>query len=258
MDLGTSIEALLAYATSIWPLVIRLGLANGGALAEAAGWIQPLRSYQPDAPAWRRIARNTGLHLGWLVVSRAATLGLGYLLAERISQQSNLMSWLGLTDGWRVAAGVVLMDFFTYGFHVIEHKVPWIWRFHQLHHLDPHVDLSTALRKHPLAAVFTNISITLFMVSLGIPFFSVALYAIIGDLFGLLGHSNSLWLHQNRRWFRRLGLVAPSDHKVHHSTQRDQTDSNFGQVWIIWDRIFGTYCQHDEPDFDYGVEPAKR
>ena len=144
-----------------------------------------------------------------------------------------------------VLLGVLLLDLCGgYCIHRIEHHLPFLWRFHIVHHADKNVDVTTGLRHHPAETIF-RLSAKLFAVWFGgIPIGVVFLYQMISVFF-------TQWTHANLRSYRKLDhllsyvFVTPNMHKVHHHHQKPLTDTNYGNVFSIWDRLFGTFVEVD-------------
>lgn len=148
---------------------------------------------------------------------------------------------------------VVVMDFWTYVAHVSLHKVPAFWRFHRVHHADPVVDVTTHIRQHPGEGLIRYGFLAAAAIPLGAPPAAFALYRLWGALFSVLEHANigvPQWLDS------ALSLVTtwPNLHKVHHSRHRAQTDSNYSNLFSVWDRLFGTFTpSRVGAQIDYGL-----
>ena len=142
----------------------------------------------------------------------------------------------------------------AYLVHFIEHKVPWMWKFHVVHHSDVNVDVTTGLRHHPGETVFrilfTILGIYVSGASIGI----VMLYQSISVLFAHITHAN-IGLPRSLDIVISYVFVTPNMHKVHHHFQLPLTDKNYGNIFSIWDRIFGTYHSvKDSKSIVYGID----
>ena len=142
----------------------------------------------------------------------------------------------------------------AYLVHLVEHKVPWMWKFHVVHHSDENVDVTTGLRHHPGETVFrilfTILGIYISGASIGI----VMLYQSISVLFAHLTHAN-VGLPQTLERVISYVFVTPNMHKVHHHFQLPLTDKNYGNIFSIWDRIFGTFhSANDSGSIVYGID----
>lgn len=143
----------------------------------------------------------------------------------------------------------VALDFSVWLEHVIFHKVPLLWRIHRMHHADPDIDLTTALRFHPLEILISMAMKALLVVALGAPALAVLIFEAVLNGGAMFNHSNvrlPLWLDAV---LRRV-IVTPDMHRVHHSVLRRETDSNYGFNLALWDRLFGTYVPQPERGHD--------
>ena len=145
---------------------------------------------------------------------------------------------------WWIAIPLSLaaLDLTLYGYHVACHKLPWLWRFHRVHHLDLEVDATTAFRAHPfefLSSQFLKLAI---VYALGAPAVAVLAYEILLNVFAMFSHSN-VRLSETVDRVARLLVVTPDMHRIHHSTYQPETDSNYGVMIPLWDRLFGTYTE---------------
>jgi len=161
-------------------------------------------------------------------------------------QQVHLPFWLNLI------VGVALFDLTSYWFHRLAHKTPLLWRLHRVHHSDTTMDSSTFFRGHPLEIlVFGNASIIAVAI-FGMDMLSFGLYLFIFIPFAFLEHANltfPAWLNKT------VGLifVTPDFHKVHHEQDQHYTDSNFSDIFIIWDRLFGTFKSKPVTEIKFGL-----
>lgn len=143
--------------------------------------------------------------------------------------------------GWVVIVVTLLVrGFISTGTHWLNHKVPWLWRIHRVHHLDTQLDISTTVRLHPLeffVGAFIGVPI---VIACGLPAWILAFYELLDVTVTLFSHSNTRLPRGVDRWLRYL-IVTPDLHRVHHSSWQPETDSNYGAVFPIWDMILGTY-----------------
>lgn len=148
--------------------------------------------------------------------------------------------------------GVALFDMTSYWFHRMAHKVPLLWRLHRVHHSDTSMDSSTFFRGHPLEIlVFGNASI-LAVAFFGMDMLSFGLYIFAFTIFAFLEHTNLTF----PRWLDKtagLIFVTPNFHKVHHEQDQYYTDSNFSDIFILWDKIFGTFKYKPVQEMKYGL-----
>ncbi len=224
-------------------------------LCMIAGEWWPRRSN--DLPWYRRWLTNLSLH--GLVLATGRVLAAGTVFGFAVVTDGARAGLLPLLHAPPVLAFVITFlafDLFRFAEHRILHMVPWLWRLHAVHHSDIEFDTTTHYRHHPLESV---VSMT----------FHLGFVGLLGpDPFALLcagtaHHYNSLFNHSNialppaldriLRWL----IVTPDVHRIHHSIQRKETDSNFGNLLSCWDRLFGCYVEepeHGQTGFVLGLE----
>jgi sterol desaturase/sphingolipid hydroxylase (fatty acid hydroxylase superfamily) len=166
------------------------------------------------------------------------------------------MAFLAQTKGWglfnifplsvwlAIPGAVLLLDLTIYGQHVMFHAVPFLWRLHRMHHADLEFDVTTGLRFHPGEIVVSMLIKLAAVVLLGAPPVAVLIFEVVLNATSMFNHGN-VCLPAHLDCMLRLFVVTPDMHRVHHSIDRRETDSNFGFNVPWWDRLFGTY--HDQP-----------
>jgi len=203
--------------------------------------------------------RHAGINL--LFTSFTAIIGFGLagvLYATSTWVAANEFGLLFIVEMplWvKVILGVMLLDFVgAWLIHWIQHKVKWMWKFHLIHHSDTTVDVTTGLRHHPGETLFRIFFTILGVFLIGIPIGIVMLYQSLSVLFAHLTHAN---INMPRKIDRALSYVfiTPNMHKVHHHFAQPLTDTNYGNIFAIWDRLFGTYTEVNSPDdITYGID----
>jgi sterol desaturase/sphingolipid hydroxylase (fatty acid hydroxylase superfamily) len=147
------------------------------------------------------------------------------------------------------AAGTVLVfvlfDIWMYIWHMANHRVAFLWRFHRAHHSDTEMDTTTALRFHPGELVLSTLARLPVVILLGMSFSELVLFETLLNLSTLFHHSN---LAVPEKWDRllRTVVVTPNMHRVHHSVERSETDSNFTSILSFWDRLFRTFRTRED------------
>jgi sterol desaturase/sphingolipid hydroxylase (fatty acid hydroxylase superfamily) len=216
---------------------------NLGIIVAAMAALALLESVVPfRSGAWRRrhLAPNLGLSGATLALNFAlgvaGTLAVEWLRARGIGA----FATVAVSRAVMVVAGVVALDFATWALHWSMHHVPAWWRVHRVHHSDPLVDVTTALRQHPLEGVLRFAAIFVVAIALGLPTAVVTLYRSISAINALLEHANVHWWPPLDRALS-LALVTPNMHKVHHSRLQRETNSNYGNILSLFDRIFRTF-----------------
>ena len=193
----------------------------------------------------------------------ATTIVINFSLAFLLLKSSDwvvlnnfgIINWIPNLPLWLyVILGLVLLDFFgAYLAHFVEHKVKPLWMIHLVHHTDHKVDTTTANRHHPLESMI-RFAFTLFGVFVvGAPIAIVMLYQSMSLIFTQFTHAN---LKMNKRLDKLLSyiIISPDMHKIHHHNMLPYTDSNYGNIFSIWDRIFGTYMYLEREKIVYGVD----
>lgn len=148
----------------------------------------------------------------------------------------NLLAW---PTAIKFAITIITLDMAIYWQHRLMHVYPWLWRLHRLHHTDLNFDVSLGLRFHPFEILFSLVFKGLVIVALGASPLAVLCYEILLATFALFSHAD---IRIAERWDQRLRkmVITPDWHRVHHSVYRNETDSNFGNILSIWDRLFGS------------------
>ena len=140
--------------------------------------------------------------------------------------------------GW-IILDLIILDCFLYWWHRTNHEIPFLWRFHEVHHLDEFLDSTTALRFH-FGEVFLSALVRVLFISLvAIPISSVIIAEIILMLVTILQHSNLAIPKKLENAIRKI-FVTPAIHWVHHHKKQEDTDSNYAAIFSIWDKLFGT------------------
>lgn len=166
-----------------------------------------------------------------------------------------LLHWIPDTSLWiKVIFGVLLLDLIgAYTPHWVEHKIKPLWMIHLVHHSDHHVDTTTANRHHPLESIirfgFTLLGVFLIGANVG----TIMLYQSMSLIATQFNHAN-IKLPKKIDLYLSYLIVSPDMHKTHHHYRLPYTDSNFGNIFSIWDRLFGTYIPFDREKLVYGVD----
>jgi sterol desaturase/sphingolipid hydroxylase (fatty acid hydroxylase superfamily) len=155
-----------------------------------------------------------------------------------------LAAWPG--SGIAVIGGVLLLDMTDYWRHRVSHRWPPLWRLHRLHHTDLRIDITTALRSHPIEQLLRPLFVVGAVVVFGIPPLAVLIYPLVGLPVLLFQHANVQLpapLDRALVWL----ISTPSMHLVHHSRRAVETDSNYATGLTLWDRLFGTFSPSTSP-----------
>lgn len=185
------------------------------------------------------------------------TLGFTALVVAAIRWGINhpigLLHWLSLPAGAERLIGFIAFDLWMYGWHRANHALPWLWRFHRVHHSDPAVDATSALRFHVGEMVLSTILRLAVIPLLGMTLGDLVLYELCLEPVILFHHSNIALPERWDRWLRFL-IVSPNMHRVHHSDLPMDTNSNYASIFSAWDRLGGTYRRRDVATVQYGLK----
>jgi len=166
-----------------------------------------------------------------------AAMGVAALAAER---GFGLLHWISVPSWLSFVIALVVLDFAIWLQHLVAHKVPILWRLHQVHHADVDFDVSTALRFHPIEILASMLWKMLVVAAIGAPVMAVLVFEVVLNAMAMFNHGN-IRLPRALDAVLRLFVVTPDMHRVHHSVIRRETDSNYGFNLSLWDRLFRTY-----------------
>jgi sterol desaturase/sphingolipid hydroxylase (fatty acid hydroxylase superfamily) len=171
-----------------------------------------------------------------------------------VSQKVGLLQWIEMPLWLQIIVGLMVLDLIgAWLAHFVQHKTKWMWKFHMVHHADTYVDTTTANRHHPVESVFRVAFTLLAVLVCGAPMWLVFLYQSMSVVLSQFNHANMrvpIWLDTAISWV----IVSPNMHKVHHHYKLPQTDTNYGNIFSIWDRLFQTYMYTPAKDLNYGLD----
>ena len=233
-------DGLLGQSDGVLRLAIFLVVFLGLALIEL-GW--PKRVLQ--VAKGRRWLTNLGIAgldglvlrlMAVLAVPVAAVAAALYAQAHHIG----LLNRLAWPASVKLTLALLALDLAIWAQHLVSHKVPLFWRLHQVHHADRDIDVTTAVRFHPIEIALSMLWKIAVVVPLGASPLAVFLFEVILNACAMFNHAN-IALPQAVDWVLRLLIVTPDMHRVHHSVLRREHDRNYGFNLSLWDRLFGTY-----------------
>lgn len=140
----------------------------------------------------------------------------------------------------KVLLAIVMFDMIIYWQHRLFHQIPWLWRLHQIHHADPHIDSTSGLRFHPLEILLSYGVKLVAVLLLGAPALAIMLFEIILNASAIFNHSN-IRLPAKIEWPLRQIIVTQQMHRIHHSQRPEETNSNYSFNLTLWDKLFGSY-----------------
>ncbi|HEY9363871.1 MAG TPA: sterol desaturase family protein [Chitinophagaceae bacterium] len=203
---------------------------------------------------FRHAAVNLGFTLMHLMIHTALAIFIVMLSDWCRQQQFGLVFWSHAGIAGTIIISFVVLDFFGgWLVHITEHKLPFLWRFHVVHHADNNVDVTTGLRHHPVESILRGLFFFAGIFVSGSPIYAVMIYQTILILSTAFTHANihlPNWLDKSVGYI----FVSPNMHKVHHHWKQPYTDSNYGAILSVFDRLFGTYKKLDPSQIKYGLD----
>jgi sterol desaturase/sphingolipid hydroxylase (fatty acid hydroxylase superfamily) len=206
---------------------------------------------------------NKWQHAGINIFFTITTIIINFCLALILLKTANwttenhfgILNWLPEMNPWLfVIVGLLLLDLIgAYLAHFVEHKVKFLWRFHLIHHTDTWIDTTSGNRHHPGESVIRFIFTTFGVLLVGSPMWMVFLYQTLSVVSTQFTHAN-ISLPKKLDTFLSYFIVSPDMHKVHHHYVLPYTDSNYGNIFSVWDRLFGTFKTLDRDKLVYGVD----
>jgi len=212
----------------------------------------------------RNKLRHAGVNFGFTIIHLIIHTLLAILIIKLSdwckAQNFGLIYWFQVGVWGAVIISVLALDFSSWLVHWVMHKIKLLWRFHLIHHSDTNVDVTTGLRHHPGDSILRGVFFMLLIFISGAPMYGVMIYQTLLVFATAFTHANinlPNWLDTALSYI----LVSPNMHKVHHHWKQPYTDTNYGGVFSIWDRIFGTFSKLDKKDLRYGLDqyyPAEK
>ncbi len=197
---------------------------------------------------------NLGLTFFHLVIHTFLALIIIKISDWSVANNFGIINWLGAGILVTILLTIFIVDFFGgWLVHIIEHKYKILWRFHVVHHADTNVDVTTGLRHHPIESVIRGIFFFIGIIVSGAPMYAVMIYQTVLIFFTAFEHANirlPKWIDNTMSYL----FVSPNMHKVHHHWKQPFTDSNYGAILSIWDRLFGTFKKLTPDKIRYGID----
>lgn len=202
--------------------------------------------------------KHAGINFFFTFTTILVNFTLAFILVKSsdwvVAAEFGLLQWLNAPAWAMLLVGLPLLDLIgAYLAHWTEHRIPVLWRFHLVHHTDQHVDTTTANRHHPGESVIRFVFTTLAVLIVGAPIWLVFLYQSMSVVLSQFNHANIVvpgWLNKGLSTI----FVTPDMHRVHHHYRMPYTDTNFGNIFSFWDKLFGTYTAVDNRKLVYGVD----
>jgi len=219
--------------------MIKVGMITGGIVFFfILELIVPYR--ENSVSKFRRWLNNLGL--GIVNITVIQILFLSFLLSTSVyvsDKQIGLFNLMQVPDWLKIIDTIILMDLAMYFWHILTHRVPLLWRFHRVHHSDLDMDASTTLRYHIGEIIPQFLVLTGVVYFIGADPIGVLVFECVFILFNLFRHSG----FKLPNWFENIFwvlFVTPAMHRIHHSVDLEERNTNFGTIFSIWDRFLGT------------------
>lgn len=246
-------EHLINYFETISSLHRGLILAGGIALFWIVESVNPFFKFKYDK------IHHAGINLFFTLTTIIINFALAFILLNTaqfvVTQHFGILQWLPKMNSWLFTVlGILLLDFFgAYLAHFVEHRVKFLWKFHLIHHTDTFIDTTSGNRHHPGESVIRFIFTTLGVIIVGSPMWMVFLYQTLSVVATQFTHAN-ICLPKKLDQIMSYFLVSPDMHKIHHHYKLPYTDTNYGNIFSVWDRIFGTFSYLNRENIVYGVD----
>ncbi len=203
--------------------------------------------------------KHAGVNIFFTLTTVIVNFSLAFLLLKTsdwtVANQFGVWQWLGNWPLWaKILLGLGLMDFVSAWLaHWIQHKVKVLWGFHLVHHTDNEVDTTTANRHHPGESVIRFLFTCFGVLLVGAPVGLIMLYQALSVVFSQFNHAN-IALPEKIDDILSWVIVSPNMHKIHHHYVLPYTDTNYGNIFSIWDHLFGTFSKMDKEAIVFGVD----
>ena len=214
--------------------------------------VQPfIAQYARDRNGLRRRGRHVAWNLGLGIANSAVTVAVfvglwNWATAWSAAAHFGLLQMLPLPAAGRGILALLLLDLWTYTWHRLNHRVPFLWRFHRFHHSDRAMDVTTASRFHFMEIALSSLLRVPLLLLLGASLAELAVYEALLFAVVQFQHAN-IGLPERLDRILRWVIVTPHLHRVHHSVVRDESDSNFSSLFSGWDRLHQTYRLSRDP-----------
>lgn len=202
---------------------------------------------------------HAGINIFFTITTIIVNFILAFILIKTAywttQNDFGILQWLPEIPIWLYTIiGLLLLDLIgAYLAHFVQHKIKFLWRFHLIHHTDTWIDTTTANRHHPGESMIRFLFTTAGVLLAGSPMWMVFLYQSLSVVASQFNHAN-ISLPKKADHFLSYFIVSPNMHKVHHHYVLPYTDSNYGNIFSVWDRLFGTFTTLPKEKLVYGVD----
>jgi sterol desaturase/sphingolipid hydroxylase (fatty acid hydroxylase superfamily) len=246
-------DTIITYFSTI-PSAHRAAILAGGI---AFFWL--LESVKPMFDLQYKKWQHAGINIFFTFTTIVVNFVMAFILLMAadyaIKNDFGILNLLPAMNIWvYTILGLLLLDLIgAYLAHFVQHKTAVLWRFHLIHHTDTWIDTTSANRHHPGESVIRFVFTTLAILVVGSPMWLVFMYQSLSVVASQFNHANISLPKKVDRILSWI-IVSPDMHKVHHHYQLPFTDSNYGNIFSIWDRLFGTFKVLGKQDIVYGID----
>jgi len=246
------LDSIINYFETIPSLHRTLILAGGLTLFSLIESLAPLMSL--DYKRWK----HAGINVFFTVTTIIVNFFLAFLLLKSsdwaVASGIGILQWIDLPLVAEIILGLLLLDLIgAYTPHWVEHHVKFLWQFHIIHHSDQNVDVTTANRHHPGESVLRFLFTIIAAVIVGAPIYLIFLYQSMSVVVSQFNHANII-LPKTVNNILVAVICTPNMHHVHHHYRMPYSDSNYGNIFSFWDRLFKTYEVVDNDKLVYGLD----
>ena len=248
-------ESLTSYFQNISSIHRALILAGGITFFWLIEYAVPLFKFEYNK--WKHASVNIFFTITTIIINFGFALVIVFASDWCLTHHFGILQLFIMPVWLQLITGLLLLDLVgAYLVHLIEHKVNWMWKFHIIHHADTHVDTTTANRHHPGESVFRAVFAVIAVFVAGSPIWLIMLYQSVSVVLAQFNHANMKFPAKLDKLLSYV-IVSPNMHKIHHHYQRPETDSNYGNIFSIWDRLFGTFHFTPVDKLKYGLDMIK-
>lgn len=222
-------------------------------VAQLGQFLSPLRAFD-KSKRWAHIRTNVSFLMCSFILNALFSIAALAVISWGETYQFGLLYLFDLPVVVAFFIALLVFDVIAqYGIHYCLHKYRFIWCFHRIHHSDTEVSITTGTRHHPVDYCLRELAAILAIIILGAPLAFYVLYRLITIFCTFFTHAN---MALPARWDAAISnvFVSPNMHKFHHHIEQPLTDTNFGNIFSFWDRLFGTFYYGDVKEVTYGLD----
>ena len=203
--------------------------------------------YSGRGKIWSHDLRNIAIGILNVGITTIAFSSLTlYVTSQLSAAEFGLLRIVNLPRAVKIVISIVCIDLYMYWWHRLNHRFRFLWLFHRVHHSDPFVNVTSSYRFHIIEVAISLVGRLALIALLGVDMFAAFLYEMIFSPIVYFHHSN-IAISETVDRFLRMVVPSPHMHRVHHSTKQKETDSNYGSVLSVWDRMFRSFNLVDDP-----------